>query len=62
MGEMFDRTKRVIRAASGDVDVAARTVLRELRTPSPEMLVAAAKLPMSAAPSDVWEAMMAAAD
>ena len=60
MSEMIDRTSRAIRSAN-DADAAALAVIQELRVPSPEMLAAAAALPKTATPSEVWETMLAAA-
>jgi hypothetical protein len=60
MGEMLDRAERVIKNAP-DPRTAAMATLREMRTPSPEVLAAAAKLPPQATPDAIWEAMICAA-
>ena len=60
MTEMSDRLKRVI-AAAGKADDAVKAVIWEMRTPSPEMLSAAAALPRTATPLELWEVMLGAA-
>jgi hypothetical protein len=56
MTEMSDRVKRAI-ATADDADEAAKAAIREMRTPSPEMLAAAA-LPRTATAQEIWEAMI----
>lgn len=58
--EMADRVTTAIRSANSP-EAAALDVLRAMSAPSPEMLVAAAKLPKTAEPGDVWDAMITAA-
>lgn len=60
MGEMIDRAKYAIKQAI-DPDAAVLAVIEAMKVPTPEMLAAAAKLPRTSEPSEIWLAMVDAA-